>query len=136
MLLHNLRFNSSKSMEQRSAWSGMSPACVVPRINKRLWLWLRWQCSGAARWRYSAGLMRCDTWVPSSGSGPCFLPWPPSEAPRLVGTVLHRSIPLLTSHHHHSTSHSVRTISWGKHLRWQYFFSKCTSVLMTEFCLE
>ena len=24
--------------------------------------------------------------------------------------------PLLTSHHHHSTSHSVRTISWGKHL--------------------
>ena len=29
-------------MERCSAWSGMSPACVVPRINKRLRLWLRW----------------------------------------------------------------------------------------------
>lgn len=120
-LLHNLRFNQAR------AWSNVVPGLVWAQLvlcresTSGSGSGSGGSGSGAARWRYSAGLMRCDTWVPSSGSGPCFLPWPPSEAPRLAGTVLHRSIPLLTSHHHHSTSHSVRNISWGKHLGWQFY---------------
>ena len=124
MLLHNLRFNQAR------AWSVVVPGLVWAQL-----VLCRESTSGSgsgsggsgagARWRYSAGLMRCDTWVPSSDWLRSLFPSlaTASEAPRLAGTELHRSIPLLTSHHHHSTSHSVRNISWGKHLGWQFYIN-------------